>query len=620
MSTHHDNQHSIDPRVLHVTTLVALIGSIIVAILPPALQFYYAAQLERGSIVGEAKENSRQISQLVGRNPQMWQFETLRINEFLGGNHEAETKRIFHADGDLVTEVGEVSMEWPTIRTSTPLYDAGIVVGKLEIEKSLRSDLWRALKTLTISALLAGGVFGDLRILPLNILRRVIDRAAFLASHDALTDLPNRTLFSEWLAHEIAAAERRDTSLAILCLDFDYFKDVNDLLGHAAGDALLRQATMRIQNVLRKSDILARLGGDEFAIIQNHIDQPNAAAELAERVIQVIAEPFDLEGQQVLIGTSIGITVLEPHAATDGATLLQQADLALYRAKIDGKGRFCFFMKDMNEQLLGRKQMETDLRKAIADDELHLHFQPQIDLTTNVLTGVEALLRWNHPVKGSIPPDHFIPLAEETGLILPIGEWVLQEACRKARDWPDLQFSVNVSPVQFRKGDLAETVRSALAAAQINPSRLEIEITEGVLLNNTEETLAILTKIQSMGVRIAMDDFGTGHSSLSYLRRFAFDKIKIDRSFISGLGTDADADNIVQAVISLGASLGMVSNAEGVETAEQAALLRTIGCQEVQGFYFSRPVPSASISKFIEDGKFRKKASTPAYPLKTDAA
>tara|TARA_R110002095_G_scaffold95242_4_gene83225 strand:+ start:1675 stop:2508 length:834 start_codon:yes stop_codon:yes gene_type:complete len=272
---------------------------------------------------------------------------------------------------------------------------------------------------------------------------------------------------------------------------------------------------MRIQNVLRKSDILARLGGDEFAIIQNHIDQPNAAAELAERVIQVIAEPFDLEGQQVLIGTSIGITVLEPHAATDGATLLQQADLALYRAKIDGKGRFCFFMKDMNEQLLGRKQMETDLRKAIADDELHLHFQPQIDLTTNVLTGVEALLRWNHPVKGSIPPDHFIPLAEETGLILPIGEWVLQEACRKARDWPDLQFSVNVSPVQFRKGDLAETVRSALAAAQINPSRLEIEITEGVLLNNTEETLAILTKIQSMGVRIAMDDFGTGHSSLS---------------------------------------------------------------------------------------------------------
>ncbi len=222
-------------------------------------------------------------------------------------------------------------------------------------------------------------------------------------------------------------------------------------------------------------------------------------------------------------------------------------------------------------------------------------------------------------MKGSIPPDHFIPLAEETGLILPIGEWVLQEACRTARDWPDLQFSVNVSPVQFRKGDLAETVRSALAAAQIDPSRLEIEITEGVLLNNTEDTIAILTKIQTMGVRIAMDDFGTGYSSLSYLRRFAFDKIKIDRSFISGLGTDADADNIVQAVISLGASLGMISNAEGVETAEQAALLRTIGCQEVQGFYFGRPVPSASISKLIEDQTFRKNAPMPAYPLKTDA-
>lgn len=603
-------KQGVDARMLRATTGVALVVALFVAIFPPVLQFYYGYQLQRGSVTGEAKARAWQISQLAGRNPQMWHFETLRLEELLGGSEGLETKQIVKSDGALVTALGETALKWPTTLASVPVFDAGIEVASLKIERSLRPGLVRALMMFSISATLAVGAFIVLRVLPLGMLRRVIDRAAFLASHDALTELPNRALFNDWLTHAIGDSEREDTTLAVLCLDLDHFKEVNDILGHAAGDILLRQAAARMKQVLRKNDILARLGGDEFAVIQTHVTGPTAVAELAERLIRAIAQPFDLDGQEVIIGASIGITILSSDSAADGSKLLQQADLSLYRAKADGRGKFCFFMEEMNQQLLDRKRMETDLRKAIANDELQLHFQPQIDLATNGIIGVEVLLRWNHPAAGSIPPDRFIPLAEETGLILPIGEWVLREACREARKWPELSFAVNVSPVQFRHGDLVETIRAALAAEGVDPRRLEIEITEGVLLNNTEEVLAVLTDIQAMGVRVAMDDFGTGYSSLSYLRRFNFDKIKIDKSFVSGLGSSADADSIIRAVISLGASLGMTSNAEGVETAEQADLLREVGCNEVQGYHFAHPMPASSICELIKDREFQKEEST----------
>ena len=342
-------------------------------------------------------------------------------------------------------------------------------------------------------------------------------------------------------------------------------------------------------------------GGDEFAIIQKHIEQPQGSTGLAERLISELAKPFELDGNEVVIGVSIGIALCTADDQLGGETLLRHADLALYRSKTQGRGTFRYYEDDMNDALVLRKRMEASLRVAIANNEFELHYQPQIDLATYAITGVEALLRWNHKDDGLVAPDEFIPLAEECGLIVPIGEWVIREACRQAMDWPQLSFSVNVSPVQFRQGNLVQTVRDALQETGTDPARLEIEITEGVLLNHTEETIADLSALQKMGVKIAMDDFGTGYSSLSYLRRFPFDKIEIDRSFTTDLCKCTDAESIIEAVINLGASMGMVSNAEGVETYEQVTFLQEHGCKEVQGFHFSKPVPSASISELLND-------------------
>jgi len=591
----------IDPRVLHLITVTALVTAITVAVLAPVAHFYYRYQFIKGSAVTEAGLDAHAISQIIGRNPQMWQFETLRIDEILSGSQHSQTWQVTDISGDLVTEVGVTALPTPVIRAVVPIFDAGIQAGQLVVSRSLRAELLKSLGVFVLSSLMGFVIFAAIRTLPLGILRRAIDHAAFLASHDPLTNLPNRSLFNDWLTNAIADADRHKTSLAVLCLDLDRFKDVNDILGHASGDELLKQVALRLKGVLQGKDFLARLGGDEFALVQVSVDQPTGAAELANQIITRLAKPFNLDGSETVIGSSVGITIFEGDGSVGALDLLQQADLALYRAKDDCRGSFQFFAEEMNQQLLARKKLEADLKRAIVSDELELNFQPQIDLTTNTVIGVEALLRWNHPTEGRIPPDQFIYLAEETGLILPIGEWVIQKACRHAHDWPELKFAINVSPVQFRQGDLVQTIRNALEAEQIDPTRLEIEITEGILLHNTDETIAILTELKAMGVRIAMDDFGTGYSSLNYLRRFDFDKIKIDRSFISGLGNSTEADCIIQAVIDLGASLGMTSNAEGVETVEQARILKDRGCEEVQGYYFGKPMTSQDIQELLLD-------------------
>jgi len=591
----------IAPSMLRFTTILALIVSVLVATVPPGLHFYYGLHYAEGSLAAEARLNSQLVSQIVGRNPQMWQFETLRIDEIIGFTDATMTKALLNAEGGEVTRKGAAALPWPTVTTTHPVYDSGAVAGRIVITQSLFALARTSALLFLCCTIGAFGVFFALRTLPLRLLRRATDRASFLASHDPLTGLPNRSLFNEWLVHSVADVDRQDGAMAVMCLDLDHFKEVNDLLGHAAGDELLRQVTERMTETLRRNDILARLGGDEFAVIQKHFEQPHDSAALAERLIAVLSQPFDLMGNEVLIGASIGIALRRDPEDRDGQNLLRQADMALYRAKGDGRGTFRYFENQMNDKLVARKALEMALRQAIARNELHLHYQPQIELQTDKVKGVEALIRWYRSDGEIVQPDEFIQLAEETGLIIPIGEWVIREACRQASEWPDLTFAVNVSPVQFRHGNLVATVRDALADAGVEPHRLEIEITEGVLLNHTEETIETLKALQAMGVRIAMDDFGTGYSSLSYLRRFPFNKIKIDRSFTADLGTCFDADSIVAAVINLGAAMGMVSNAEGVETLAQADLLRSQGCDEVQGFLYSRPLPSASIAALLAD-------------------
>ncbi|MGP0095169.1 MAG: putative bifunctional diguanylate cyclase/phosphodiesterase [Xanthobacteraceae bacterium] len=432
-----------------------------------------------------------------------------------------------------------------------------------------------------------------------------------MALHDALTGLPNRVLLNERLEQAVTRTKRGDI-VAIHFLDLDRFKDVNDTLGHPIGDRLLKAVAERLKGLLRETDTIARMGGDEFAIVQVGLAQPSDATALAERVIQAISNQYNIDGHQVLIGTSVGIAL----GSTDGTgpeQLMRNADLALYRAKAHGRGTFRFFEPEMDTAMQARRAMEFNLRKALVAGQFDLHYQPIVNLETEQISGFEALIRWRHPEKGMIPPAEFIPLAEEIGFIVPLGEWALREACAAAKRWPEpVGVSVNLSPVQFRNPGLVQVVVSALAAAGLSPQRLDLEITEATLLENDEATLATLYQLKEVGVRISMDDFGTGYSSLSYLQRFPFDKIKIDRSFIKDLGDGASALNIVRAVAAMANGLGMATTAEGVETKEQLEIVRSEGCTEMQGFLFSKPRPAREIEQMLlsmrESGKKHKRA------------
>ncbi len=429
--------------------------------------------------------------------------------------------------------------------------------------------------------------------------RRNAARIDHMAHHDALTGLPNRVLFGRRLAEAVERYKRGRGDFFLLCLDLDKFKIVNDTLGHPIGDALLREAAARLLHCLREEDCVARLGGDEFAVLVARPGSPDLIHTLAGRIIGEMSRCFTIAGHDCHIGTSIGAACMGQDG-DDPQILLRNADLALYRAKAQGGNSFCCFKPEMDAWVQARRKRENDLREALMRGEFALAYQPQVDAATNQICGFEALLRWHHPVEGLISPDEFIPLAEETGLIGPIGAWVLRQACAEAAGWPGaLRVAVNLSPIQFRKRDLVNSVRSALQASGLTPERLELEITEGVLLAENEANLAMLHELRALGVRIAMDDFGTGYSSLSYLRSFPFDKIKIDRSFVSQIGESAHCTAIVRAVTGLAASLGIVTTAEGVETAAQLAHLRAEGCQEVQGFFFSRPVGAARVRELL---------------------
>ncbi|WP_407528185.1 EAL domain-containing protein [Methylobacterium oryzisoli] len=419
---------------------------------------------------------------------------------------------------------------------------------------------------------------------------------AHMARHDPLTGLSNRTLFRERLDQHLADIAHQGGSLAVLCLDLDRFKAVNDTLGHPAGDTLLEAVARRLQGLLRVEDTVARLGGDEFAILQSGSRSAQDAAALARRVLAQLSEPFAVAGRDVRIGVSIGIAMAPEHGLS-GTMLFGRADLALYRAKAEGRNAFRFFDAAMDAAVEARERLELDLRGALARDEFVLHYQPIIGLATGQVVGREALLRWRHPVRGLVSPGEFIPLAEETRLIVEIGAWALRQACADALAFGDkAHIAVNVSAVQFRQPGFAHTVLAALCASGLPPNRLELEITETMLMQEAESLIATLTVLRDLGVSIALDDFGTGYSSLSYLRRFPFDKIKIDRSFVADIANPETAA-IVRAIVGLGASLGMRVTAEGVETEAQRAILRSEGCDEAQGYLIGRPAPLASAAE-----------------------
>ena len=421
---------------------------------------------------------------------------------------------------------------------------------------------------------------------------------AYLARHDHLTDLPNRVFFREEL-DECVRRLRKGEKFAILCLDLDRFKSVNDSLGHSIGDKLLGAVAGRLAGCVEQQDFVARLGGDEFAVIQSNVARPEESGALAGRIIERLAAPYEIEGQQLNVGVSIGIAIA-PADGKDADHLLKNADLAMYRAKEDGRGSYCFFEPEMDARIQARRALETELRNALNDGQLQLFYQPVVNAASGKVQCFEALLRWFHPRLGAVPPSEFVPLAEESGLIGPLGQWVLRSACAEAAKWPaQFRIAVNLSPIQFKNSNLVNVMVGALAASGLPASRLELEITESLLLESDPKNIAVLHELRALGVHIVMDDFGTGFSSLNYLRSFPFDKIKIDRSFVNDIAKGGESMAIVKAIIDLARALDIAVVAEGVETEDQLKRLVAEGCNEVQGYYFSKPAPIENFEKIL---------------------
>jgi len=428
------------------------------------------------------------------------------------------------------------------------------------------------------------------------------DKIDFLAFHDPLTHLPNRLLGKDRTRQAVAYAERNRTRTAVLCLDLDHFKLVNDSLGHAAGDALLVAVAKRLQDCLRESDVLSRLSGDEFLVVLQDVRSNDAVSAICDKILMRLGEPFSVEGRELATSFSIGIAVF-PQDGQDAETLLKHADTALFKAKQSGRNTHRFFDDAMNSDAVEHLSMREGLRGAVERGEFVLHYQPQIGHGSRMI-GAEALLRWNHPELGLIAPQRFIPTAEETGLIVPIGEWVLREACRQAAAWaaaglPRFVVAVNLSAVQFRRGDLAQTVAAALAESGLDPSLLELELTESTLIEDTDSALATLHRLKALGVMLSIDDFGTGYSSLSYLKRFNVDKLKIDQSFIRNLCSDPDDNAIVRAIVQMAKGMSLRTIAEGVETVYMLDRLSELGCDEWQGFHFARPMPAEELVAYL---------------------
>jgi diguanylate cyclase (GGDEF)-like protein len=516
-----------------------------------------------------------------------------------------------YLDGQLLSDIS-IRFDLPGLRTlgSAPLKDnehvyivtdsAGAAIARFAWVPN-RPGASIVGTVLPFMAIAFGG-FAVLTALALRYMRRSAAKIAegesrlrHLALHDPLSGLPNRTFFGERLANVIADSSKDGTVAAVLAIDLDHFKDINDTLGHHIGDALIGVVAQRLMHAVRREDLVARLGGDEFAVVTTDAADLDTLHRFAERLISVLRAPYSISGHTLLIGGSIGIAVID-NRTSDAADVMRRADVALYRAKNEGRSRACIYDADMDADLRERKQLENDLRAAIAEDKLSVAYQPIMNASGEKMAGVEALCRWRHPTRGDVPPVDFIPIAERSELIIPLGEWVLRKACLEARPWDHLTVAVNVSPLQFRRQDFVQVVERILAETDLDPHRLELELTESTLLGNVDDAERAMRHLKALGVRFALDDFGTGYSSLLYLRRFPFDRIKIDRSFVRSIETAADAASIVHAIVSLGRGLGMKVTAEGVETAEQQLFLRAAGVHSMQGFRFGKPAPAEVIT------------------------
>jgi len=604
-----------DTGIVRLIALLAALAAVVIAAVIPASYFLVAQARLRGEIEVGAQLYAADVTEAAQQNPRLWNALAGSTRDAgldgLSIGHRAATdapdaaldrRRVFAMTGEiLIDTAADAPVTGPLLYVRMPVGSHTSPLGEVEVARSLRPVLFVTGFVACTSMGLGLLLFLALRVAPLRMLNAALEQASFLSSHDMLTGLPNRRLFRAWLEQSLQVAARDGTTVALFYLDLDHFKQINDLFGHSAGDGTLCVVAERIRHSLRASDMLARLGGDEFAVIQTRLNRIEDTETLGQRLLAELAPPIELDGKRHHVSLSAGVALSELGKAGQADTLMKAADLALYRAKEEGRGRICYFCPEMDLKLQERHAMETDLHAAIAEESLILHYQPQVNLQTGQMVGAEALLRWNRPGHGLVPPETFISFAEDTGLIVPIGNWVLREACRRATSWPEnMGIAVNVSPVQFRHPGLYEAVRDAQRDSGIASARLELEITEGVLLQNTEQTLATLLRLQQLGVKLAMDDFGTGYSSLGYLQKFKFDKVKIDRSFITSIGRDQNATAIVRAVVGIGEALGLSVIAEGVETLEQAGMLREQGCLEGQGFLYSRPIPAQEFGLLLQ--------------------
>lgn len=590
--------------------LLAAMLALVMALTPPMIIFFSGVRSQLDILGAEVEINARSITQVINKNPELWQTQVVRLEEFLRrrpSDGTMEIREIKDLKGQTISRIADPLTGSFFRAATTELYDSGQVVGHLVITRSLNHLLEKTWVAAALSLALALGFLLFLKLKPMAALRKSQQQLEELARTDPLTGLLNRFAFQERTQQMLLSATRRKEKVAMLLLDLDKFKQINDTLGHELGDELLIEVAKRLRASVRECDIVARLGGDEFVVVLTGVEGQNAVGVVAEKIDASLRAPYLLGGKTINSSASIGIAI----SPADGRTLAElrgNADLAMYHAKELGQGGYQFFTAQMNQFNLNRMALKQDIKDALARDEFVLHYQPQIEVSTGRVCGVEALVRWQHPVKGLVPPLSFIAAAEENGLILPLGDWVLNAACGQLRQWLNagvtgLRMSVNVSPRQFEAEAFLSKVRSALAQHVLPPELLELEITEGVMFKNPTNAIEQMRQLRAIGVHLSIDDFGTGYSSLSYLRELPVTRLKLDKSLIQNIETDPGSFAICKATIRLSADLGLDVVAEGVETREQLLVLKRISCPVIQGYYFSKPLPSEALIRFVIQNK-----------------
>jgi diguanylate cyclase (GGDEF)-like protein len=596
--------------------LFAVTVGLCIALSLPSIRFAVGFQSLQAILETEAEINARLATQIVNANPELWTVQEERLAALVErrpADRTPEVRQVLGARGEIVASQAD-PLAAPVVEAAADIFDSGQAVGRMRVARSLRPLLIETGWVAALALALGFGVYLALKLLPLRALAEANRKLRQLANYDSLTGLPNRALFRDRLGQAMVRARRSQRRMALMFIDLDRFKDVNDTMGHAFGDRLLRHVATAIEHSLRATDTVshfdsddvsvARLGGDEFTVILEGIVDAGSAAVVAERILRALEAPYADNGREVFISASIGIT-LYPHDEVDIEELIRHADTAMYKSKEKGRNAYTFYSGDLNAALDERMGVLADLHHALDKEQFVLHFQPKARLGDGRVTGVEALIRWRHPVRGLVPPDRFIPLLEETGLIVPVGDWVIRHACETLAAWdrqglPGLSMAVNISARQLRSPDLLATLQRILGDTGIVPRRLELELTESMLVEDSEATGAVLSGIKSMGMPVAIDDFGTGQSSLSYLKRFNIDVLKIDRSFVRDIPGDLDDCAISEAVVALARALRLTVVAEGVETEAQAEFLRDIRCDSMQGYLLSRPLPAEEFVAWYE--------------------